>query len=248
LPFADFNFVNNCFGSSTEFLSASTGNLSNFQWEILDTEGNLLASFEDVTQVSFDFPGIGTFRVIHIVEDVEGNRRQATRLVEIVANGIGEMLLFEDVLGLAASIPNLSYRWFKDGVEIPGATERFFNPTESGLYAVEGSNGTCSVRSEEFEFVQSIVGLDAGRSPFSFVLYPNPSGNQSRVSWHDAYRGKVTVNIYSHDGKILLSHAVDKDEDQMVCPLNLEYLSRGLYYLELSAGGKSVGMKKMLRQ
>ena len=76
---------------------------------------------------------------------------------------------------ILTSSPAATYQWYQDGDVIPGATGQSFTAQESGLYAVETTDGNgCSARSETILLdVSSNVNFLTKKG---IRLYPNPAG------------------------------------------------------------------------
>lgn len=232
--FADFLFQYPCLGNTTSFVNTSSGELASLVWTIRTSEGDVVAN-SDSEEFIYDFAEAGVYKVSLLVEDVNGIERTVTRDVEVVANNIGELILFEDVLGLAASLPNLSYQWFKDGLPIEGAVERFFQPSETGSYVVEASNGTCSVRSNAFEFISQVVSIDSPDPEMKLVLHPNPSASQVQLQWWDDARGEINIGLFNSAGVKVWEKSDRKDDQLYEAMLAMQQLPKGIYLVKVQA-------------
>lgn len=230
--FADFTFEYPCLGNTTSFFNTSSGELVSLSWDIRTSEGDILANSE-LEDFVYDFTEAGVYEISLSVEDVNGIQRTVTREIEVVANTIGELVLFEDVLGLAASLPNLSYQWFKDGLPIEGAVDRFFQPTETGSYVVQASNGTCSVMSNAFEYISQVVSIEDHDPEMKLLLHPNPSTSQVQLQWWDESRGEISIGLYNSAGMKVWEMSDRKEEQLYETLLAVQQLPKGVYLVKV---------------
>ncbi|MCB9265692.1 MAG: choice-of-anchor B family protein [Lewinellaceae bacterium] len=101
-----------------------------------------------------------------------------------------------DVNTLSSS-PASAYQWYKDGVEISGATGQSYTAEESGLYSVStiDANG-CAAQSQTI-LVEVTSGLEvlAGKG---IRLYPNPAGDRLFLQASTPPRA---IRILSYQGR-----------------------------------------------
>ncbi|HEY5825860.1 MAG TPA: T9SS type A sorting domain-containing protein, partial [Cyclobacteriaceae bacterium] len=95
--------------------------------------------------------------------------------------------------------------WFLNGNVLTGDTNNngAITVTESGVYTVITSEGTCSSVASA-EFILSITGLDDVFS--EITLYPNPSHNELLIDLEDlSKKNDVEVDFFDLSGKRVLS-------------------------------------------
>jgi PKD repeat protein/photosystem II stability/assembly factor-like uncharacterized protein len=93
---------------------------------------------------------------------------------------------------LRSSIIGDSYRWFKDGLRITGATSIDYFPTQSGYYQVEVSNANnCSNLSDSLS-IQTSFGL-SDQLTSEFKVYPNPNNGSFQISLPSWAQGELEV-------------------------------------------------------
>jgi hypothetical protein len=244
--FVDFSYAYNCFGNETIFTNMSTGEISDLKWTIKTEDGNTLRTVED-ENFGFKFAEVGSYSVSLRVTDTDGNTREILRSIEIIPNTLGQLILYDDGGSLAASIPDVSYQWFKNGVVIEGATGRFFTPLESGIYRVMASNGQCSAMSNDFEYEVQIVSI--GNEPVmpGVNLFPNPTEGMIRLILADEFRGLVSFNILSMSGAVLKSWSGTKTEYLHEEFVTTEQLKSGSYLIQADCGGRKI-TKRLIKQ
>jgi hypothetical protein len=246
--FANFNYQYPCLGNTTTFENTSSGVITNRQWEIRNVQGDRLASF-DQDDFTYDFQDKGFYTVTLTISDASGIERSVSRELEVIENNIGEVLLFEDVLGLAASLPGLSYQWFRNGELLENANDRFFQPSESGFYTVEVSNGTCSVVSNAFEYVSEVVSIASPDPAARLTLTPNPSTAQVQLQWWDDARGELSITLLSGTGTKIWEKTDRKTEQLYETFLLIQHLPRGVYLVKVQGQGeRSQWVKRIIKE
>jgi hypothetical protein len=130
-----------------------------------------------------------------------------------------------------------AYQWFFNGVAIPGATDNFYVPTQSGSYTVvtTASNGCNSVAS--LPRVVTLVGIDLGLAN-GWTVYPNPSQGTLRIS-HPSLTGEAfVVSVADAQGK-RVAIAVNAEA------LDLSALRNGMYFVSIHQGDQLITTKKI---
>jgi len=114
----------------------------------------------------------------YTVEGLSSFGCSANSTITIVVNDLPSVPQITQLSGGGLqSSSSLSYQWFLNGIEIPGATFQTYIPEQTGEYQVEVENDKgCKRRSEIlFQNVTSIA--DLIDSSTEFVISPNPSNN-----------------------------------------------------------------------
>ncbi len=88
-----------------------------------------------------------------------------------------------DTLSVSHSGPLVSYKWYKDGSLIPGATDSVYVPTEVGTYSVQVWDGAanCGSRTDSMNLSKGVVTIDLGSAqelcrPGHAILNPGYEG------------------------------------------------------------------------
>jgi uncharacterized protein with GYD domain len=133
---------------------------------------------------------------------------------------------------LTANQSGASYQWFNCDTEsaISGATNRDYNPTSNGNYAVEITSGSCIERSDCYSFsTLGIVDFDDN----VFSMYPNPVKEELHIDLD--LTTNLTVNIFDISGKIILIEAIQGQRNV----INLKSLSKGMYFVNVKSSERS---------
>ncbi|MEQ8551383.1 MAG: PKD domain-containing protein [Cyclobacteriaceae bacterium] len=127
---------------------------------------------------------------------------------------------------LMANASGFSYQWIDCNSNLPvdGETSQSFTPTESGNYAVEISDGNCTVESSCFQ-VEVLQPL--GFQPSKFLsIYPNPVSEKILIeSGNEQFN---FVRVINAAGKEILNVDISKKKE-----VNVRQLSSGVYFLRV---------------
>jgi glycosidase len=80
----------------------------------------------------------------------------------------------------------------------------------------------------------------------SLLVYPNPIQHGSMVELNSSFRGIVQLQVVDVTGRVLYSEKVNKTQQTLQQPLNLQHLAGGLYYLQVQQDGKK-NVRKMVK-
>ncbi|MBU3698940.1 MAG: T9SS type A sorting domain-containing protein, partial [Candidatus Kapabacteria bacterium] len=155
-----------CAGDSV-VLEAATG-YSSYRWSNGDTTRRVVLN--NASQSGAYLVG---------VEDSKGCRATSTS-INVVINRLPSKPLVtkiaRDTLRSSAFGGVTKYQWFRDGVEISGATSRNLPVTQSGSYLVKVFDATCSNTSDEFAYTYepAVSVIDDNGSGWQIAVTPNP--------------------------------------------------------------------------
>lgn len=141
-----------------------------------------------------------------------------------------------------------SYAWFKEGTQIPGATDSIykvasFTMSDLGAYMclLTGDCGT-------FTSEKGYIHFDDGSAVNELALadkinmYPNPASDLVNVSLD--MEGDVSFNIYDNRGLLVYSDKFVKNNSQDVI-INTSHLSQGVYQCHITHEGNRA-IKKLV--
>lgn len=174
------------------------------------------------------FPILTNTTVTWTYDDNNGNT--STQTQNVIITPIDNSITLSNSVELEAVASGYNYQWLdcdNGNAPISGATNQLFIPTSNGNYAVEISNGICTVTSNCIEV--SEVSLFEHQLNSLLKLYPNPT------------LGNITVAInYPHSfSQILIKDAtgrilevVDIEPHLLSYPVALNEKS-GVYFIQL---------------
>jgi len=131
---------------------------------------------------------------------------------------------------LIAVDTNATYQWLDCGNNysvIPGATNRVFEPTVSGNYALALNKLNCS----DTSVCQSIVITSLKNTTAQkeqITIYPNPSNGLFTIEYPFTNESKV-YTVTDINGKVVREGVINKEKSQ----LNLSEFVSGIYLLRI---------------
>jgi hypothetical protein len=179
------------------------------------------------------FPITDSTSIVWSYNDGNGNTGMQTQ--EVIITPIDNSIIQTDNVLTADATGSYSYQWGDcSGVFTPisGETDQSFTPLENGFYAVEISNGTCSVLSDCIEIVG--LSINDSNSDGKIRVYPNPSTGifTVEVGNLDNY---IEMSVYDTSGKLMIRRM----GYSKVNPLDISELSSGMYFLKLQQENNS---------
>lgn len=145
--------------------------------------------------------------------------------------------------GVLLSSATTGNQWYLNGTLIPNATNKTYQPTESGNYAVRVTAGGCtSDLSVAFNYIYTAT-LDVGNGQ-TIKLWPNPVRSILTLQWDIANLQTISVQITDMYGMPVLN----KQGIISGGTINIESLPTGTYFIKMVATGKKpVGTIKILK-
>ena len=81
---------------------------------------------------------------------------------------------------------------------------------------------------------------DVDYSPLNFDIFPNPNSGVFQLFLENHQVENITIDIFDVTGKIILNESVNFDSHATkILNYNLNFLSKGIYYIKLSEGNLS---------
>ena len=120
----------------------------------------------------------------------------------------------------------------------------------TGFFKVYNGNTTISqgnsFGSSVVNQFYSLSGVGVGETPdaASFSVYPNPAGEQTTISFTNAVKEQVAVQVFNMQGAVVLNLPVkDYASGQHQIKLDCSSLNAGVYHIRLTAGSKAFNQK-----
>ncbi len=138
---------------------------------------------------------------------------------------------------LSTSTTYASYQWYFNGVEINGATNQTYTPTQNGNYSVEVLEASTACTGISADFNVTFIGTDAVQAQ-TFRLFPNPSRGQLNIQSTESLN---RVDIYNIEGQLLQSVSGNN-----ITEFTLDGAA-GVYTLRLFAQNGQVQVAKVVK-
>jgi hypothetical protein len=144
---------------------------------------------------------------------------------------------------LTANATGVTYQWIDcdTNTAIPGAMNQVFEPTESGNYAVEITDGNCVGVSECFNI--TILGITGFEINNTISLYPNPAIDNITIDL-DVIRTSVTVQIANMAGQVIMNERISQSDK---LELDISNLAAGVYVVLVNYDN-NVFTKKIVKE
>jgi len=150
-----------------------------------------------------------------------------------------------------------TYKWFKNGVVIGGATNATYSSTTLAdtdeIYCVMTSNlanviaSPCTSNVVIMD-VTGAVGLAAGNSQASsFTVFPNPNKGEFSVKFTSAEKNTYSLEITNLLGEVIYKENLQEQNGQYSKQLDIGKYGAGLYFVTLK-NGKHSACKKVVVQ
>lgn len=138
-----------------------------------------------------------------------------------------------------------TYRWYLNGVLVPGVTTSRFKPTVSGDYFARVNVLSCST---DTRTISVLVGLPNARVA-GYDLFPNPATNTCTIAVPT--HGTYNLRVFNALGKLV--HEGNREAESMAghdaaLQLDLSSLAAGHYQVMLSNGRQTVPLKLVVRK
>ncbi len=143
-----------------------------------------------------------------------------------------------------------TYRWFRNGVEIPGATAREYTPVQDGNYVVrvtDNSGSGCETDSEPVAFsITTDVAIE--KQAADFTLYPNPTAGKVQLRYTAKSSGLASIVISNAVGVNVAEHSLYAAAGNVgELTLTLEALPAGVYFVRLTTPGEE-SVRKIVKR
>jgi uncharacterized repeat protein (TIGR01451 family) len=152
----------------------------------------------------------------------------STISINLAIDSIPTNAVAQNGFTLTADATNLAYQWVDCGnanAPILGAINQTFTPIGNGDYAVEITNGTCTVTSNCI----NITGVRTSglENDFGIHVYPNPT--DSKVYLNKEIEGSIHLKLIDNLGRELIS----KTTNETITILDLSNYAAAVYYLSI---------------
>jgi hypothetical protein len=91
------------------------------------------------------------------------------------------------------------------------------------------------------------VGINDSFEAVGLSLLPNPATSDCNLQFENAFRGKVTVSIYSVTGEVVLVNEFSSSDYQQTIGLNIKDLKSGLYVVQVNTDEYSANAKLIVQ-
>ncbi|UTW66085.1 T9SS type A sorting domain-containing protein [bacterium SCSIO 12643] len=172
--------------------------------------------------------GIGSWEIKIDFENVLGCIGTTIDTINVYPGIYNDTVLKTDT-NLLAALSGHTYQWLdcdNNMSYITGAISQSFSPALSGKYAVEISNGYCSVVSDCYHFWP--LGVEDNFIETGLKLYPNPTNDVLYID--KGVNAELNIEILDYTGKTIYN-AILRDQ---ITEFKMQDLASGIYFVKLS--------------
>jgi hypothetical protein len=131
--------------------------------------------------------------------------------------------------------------WYLDGVEIPGANNFIYAPTEEGNYTVASTiNGCISAPSNSVFFQFASVNISNLQEKVNVLLYPNPAKDNFTIVLEN-WNNKTQIKVFDIVGKLIFA----ENTSNGFLEVNASNFAKGTYIVKIESENLS-SVKKVL--
>jgi hypothetical protein len=205
------------------------------------TRGNANVEFSgsgvtlDGLQFDPRLAGSGNHAVICTFTDSTGCETKATFYVTVYRSPDKPVIerMSADILQVVQSYDY--YQWRRNYEDIPGANQRSYSMTKTGIYSVRvGTVAGCSTESD-LVGVGVALGLGTNDRQLQFNLYPNPTQDNFRVDVDTRNGDQFTIKVFDLVGK-LIYESVEKG---FSTDIDASLWRAGTYLVHIESDNKS---------
>ena len=154
----------------------------------------------------------------------------STITINLIIDNLADSSVIQNGFTLTANAAGFSYQWLDcnfGNAPISGATNQSYTAISNGNYAVQITNGTCTLTSDCIN-VTGVGNNSINDNLQSIHLYPNPTTGFLYISKKDHY--EINIDLIDNLGRVLLSKIAQKQ----LIKMNLNPLPSGIYYLTIN--------------
>jgi hypothetical protein len=216
-----------CAGSSVTFTATATsgGSIPSYQWKVNNSNvGTNSNKYTSTTWANNDVVKC----VLTSNASCVSSTTATSGSITMVVNALPTISQTGSVLTSSAATGN---QWYLDGSIISTATGKTYTATQSGNYTVIANGNGCS--SLAFNFINT--GIESINEANMFSIYPNPSKGNFIVVFNEKISGKISIEIESVVGKLLLKKEYDSVKSDEPIHLEIPDVTAGLYLLKIQS-------------
>ncbi len=223
-----------CDGGAATLIAAGAPESGSYRWYVSELSTEPIGGQTAATFVTPSLTESTTYYVSTVnAQGCEGARVPVTaELVDVVEAAID---VENDLL---VSNSDSGNQWYLNGTAIQGATSKTYKPTESGVYKLVVTVGTCSSQVER-EF--AVTGDINGDGLKGYVLYPNPTPGLLYVEVATA--GDVAVSVLNPIGLEVTRGELKLEGDRRKGQFDISGHAAGVYLVVIKHGQMSITRK-----
>lgn len=139
-----------------------------------------------------------------------------------------------------------SYQWYYNNVPISGATSYYYVATQDGDYGIVVGNANGCQSGVNIPNV--IIGVTELSDSNGFMIYPNPSDGQFKISYNSVTNETAVISIIDKIGQIVKSVEYKLTSGSNKIEMNTKELASGIYNIKIQIGSNVISKRLILNK
>ena len=139
-----------------------------------------------------------------------------------------------------------TYQWYYNNVLIPGATDYFYVATLDGDYGIVVGNANGCHSGVNIPNV--IIGVNELSDSNGFIIYPNPSDGQFKISYNSMTNEIAVISIIDKIGQVVKSAECKFISGSNKIEMNTKELASGIYNIKIQIGSNVITKRLILNK
>lgn len=236
--FPNFSSTSPCAGALASFENLSQGNIDGFEWDFNNASTPFTITNQSIGRHTFSEPG--TYEVTLTISNAT-QTRSYTQTITVLDNSLENNSIILSNGRLSSVKSAQEYKWFKDGVEIPGEVGRSYTYSGvPGVYFVVTQAEVCNRISSPYIVLST---FEEEVRIAAVEIFPNPANDKLtiRVGKQDGY---TTIRLIDLMGRNILTEKISVEETV----IDTHFLSEGMYLVEVTSGSNVYQQKVYIRR
>lgn len=192
---------------------------------------------EAITNGKFDTDNnpAGSYEVTYVYASELGCAYSATKTITILDQPAKPTISVQDKI-LVCDQDAARYQWSLVSAEIPGATQKTYEPTKSGNYTVKTWNDKNCVSPASDTLHFTYVSASDPSEEADLKAYPSPAKDELYIEVGESF-ARSEIALTDNLGRTLL---VAKANGNKRIKLDVSPFASGVYFVRINAGGKTI--------
>jgi len=139
-----------------------------------------------------------------------------------------------------------SYQWYYNNVPISGATSYYYVATQDGDYGIVVGNANGCQSGVNIPNV--IIGVTELSDSNGFMIYPNPSDGQFKISYNSVTNETAVISIIDKIGQVVKSVEYKLASGSNKIEMNTKELASGIYNVKIQIGSNVISKRLILNK
>jgi hypothetical protein len=145
---------------------------------------------------------------------------------------------------ILTSTPADTYQWYKDAIEVTGATSQTYEVSGFGEYYVRVTENGCLSEPSNLIAITDVSAVEQVLENFIIEIFPNPSEGYISVNLDEKIFGEWIVEVFSNQGKKVFANSYQHINSVLI---DVSGFQKGIYVVRVVAGNE-ISTRKIIVQ